>query len=117
MELEYPKLSATCTIQRAGKDKNVLTYNGDIPEKLMTTYMKLVGDGKAKVSVSADFAMKTFGDGISSMATVSLSCNQDEGSIRAAAQFAGELAREFAHMNAIEASNELKEMKNQVGGK
>lgn len=117
MELEYPKISATCTIKRVNKETAVLTYNGDIPEKLMTTYMKLVGDGKAKVSVSADFAMKSFGDGISSMATVSLSCNQDEGSIRAAAQFAGELAREFAHMNAIEASNELKELKSQAGVK
>lgn len=82
----------------------------------MDAYKEVVGDGLAKVSVSADFSLKDFGKGVSSMATVTLTCGQDEASILRAYQLAGELAREFAQQNAIQAGEQFKELGNNQGG-
>lgn len=115
MDLELPRFKANFSIKRS-KDApyELFTYEGQVPERLMSAYAKIVGNGLAKVSVSADYSLKEFGSGTSSMASVSLSCNQDEASIREAAELAADLAREFAYKNAVTASGHLKELKNEV---
>lgn len=77
----------------------------DIPN--MDEITKLVGDGLARVTVSADFGIKDFGTGASAMCSVSLTCNQDDKTIERAAQIAGSLARDIAQEQRQRAENEL----------
>jgi hypothetical protein len=67
----------------------------DLPESYMDIYKKLLGDAKARVSVSADMSLKEFGSGAGAMVTVTLSCNQDAETIEQAIDLAGKLAREY----------------------
>lgn len=116
MESMLPKFFANFTI-KASKNgpTEVFTYEGNVPEKLMKEYQAVIGDGLAKVSIGIDFSIKDFGLGVSSMASVTLTCGQTEEHIRRASDLAAELAREFATANALQASGQLKEIE-QVAG-
>lgn len=79
----------------------------DIPRSYMDEIKTLIGDGLARVTVSADFGIKDFGTGASAMASVSLTCNQDIQTIERAARLAGDLARDIAQEQRQRAENEL----------
>lgn len=79
----------------------------DIPRNYMDDIKALVGDGQARVTVSADFGIKDYGTGASAMASVSLTCNQDTASIERAARLAGDMARDIAQEQRQRAENEL----------
>ena len=53
----------------------------EIPENYMLDARKLVGDGLARITVSADMALKEFGSGAGAMVSVSLTCGQDQDTI------------------------------------
>lgn len=55
----------------------------------------LVGDKQARVSVSMDLGDKSFGNGFGAHVTVSLTCNQDEETIRDTFVIAKGLTDEF----------------------
>lgn len=61
----------------------------------MDEYKKLLGDAQARISVSADMALKDFGSGAGAMVTVTISCNQDKNTIEQAIDLAGSLARAY----------------------
>jgi len=113
--MEMPKFSASASVKTDNTIRS-WTFEGPVPEKIMDAYKMVVGDGLAKVSVSADFSLKEYGAGVSSMASVSLTCGQDEASIRQAAVLAGELARDFAQEHAAAAHSELKSLKENLKG-
>ena len=68
---------------------------------------QIIGNGLARVTVSADFGIKDFGTGASAMCSVSLTCNQDVTTIERAAKIAGDLARDLAQEQRQNAENEL----------
>lgn len=106
-----PKFYAHYSVKtESGKTVNY-DYRGDPPEKLMDAYKKIIGDGQAKVTVTTDFGMKSFGEGVSSMCAVTLTCGQNEEQINEAAVLAQELATDFAKQCAMKAMEELKEIK------
>lgn len=80
----------------------------EIPEKYMQDCKKLVGDGLARITVSADMALKDFGSGAGAMVSVSLTCNQDQDTIDKAIDLAGEIARQYCVEQHKLAENELK---------
>lgn len=89
-----PKITISRTF--GGKGKEFLDVaQASLPEEYMDKYKKLLGDGAAKVTVSADMALKEFGSGAGAMVSVSLSCNQDQESIESAVDMAGQLARSY----------------------
>lgn len=59
----------------------------------------LIGNGLAKVTVSADMAIKDYGSGAGGMCSVTLTCNQDEKTIEKAISLAGSVARAYAQEN------------------
>ena len=73
----------------------------------MDVYESVVGNGLAKVTVSADMSIKDFGTGASAMVAITLTCNQDEETIDRAVVLAADLARNFAMVNRQRAENEL----------
>lgn len=104
---ELPKISAGMSIEIKGQPPIHYTFTGDIPKEVMDAYEQVVGNGLARVSVSADMGIKDFGTGAGSMVTVTLTCNQDSKTIEKAAELAGELARGYAQENRQRAENEL----------
>jgi hypothetical protein len=82
-------------------------YEGQVPEELMDAYEQVVGNGLAKVSVSADMGIKDFGTGASAMVSITLTCNQDEKTIDRAIELASTLARGYAQEHRQRAENEL----------
>lgn len=104
---ELPRFSASVHITAPGKETITYTFDDDVPRQLMDEYQQLVGDGKARVTVSADMSLKDFGKGVSSMVSVSLTCNQDQQTIQRALGLAGHVARWFAKENRQLADNEL----------
>lgn len=102
-----PKFNANMTVELKGSPTINLTYEGDVPKELMDEYQSLVGNGLAKVSVSADMGIKDFGTGAGSMVTVSLTCNQDQQTIQKALSLAGHVSRWFVKENRQIAENEL----------
>jgi hypothetical protein len=78
-----------------------------IERRVMDEIQKLVGDGKARITVSADFGVKEYGTGAGAMCSVSLTCNQDLKTIEQAAKLAGDLARDIAQEQRARADMEL----------
>lgn len=119
-ELSLPKLSASMsfTIKVPGEQgiEESYVYAGSIPEEVMDAYQALIGDGKARITVSSDMAIKNFGTGAGAMVSVSLCCNQDEDTIDKAIQMAGQLARSYAMEQRAVAEEELqKKLSGNVG--
>jgi hypothetical protein len=68
MHYENPKFFASFTVKKNKSPAEVFTYDGPMPEEVMAAYAQVIGDGLAKVSVSADFGIKDFGNGVSCIA-------------------------------------------------
>jgi hypothetical protein len=108
-EQHLPKVTASTVIQ-VDKEMNTAQYQygpDDIRKEVMDEIKDIIGDGKARVTVSADFGIKDFGTGASAMASVSLTCGQDTKTIERAAKIAGDLARDLAQEQRQRAENEL----------
>ena len=63
----------------------------------------LIGDGDAKIAVSMNMKDSSYGTGFGAHVTVTLTCNQDENTIRDARAMAGSLAQEFLDQSFKEA--------------
>lgn len=70
----------------------------------------LIGDGKARITVSIGLDDKNFGFGATGHVSVSLSCNQDEATIKDAAGVARALAEEFVS-DTLDSANEALQTK------
>jgi len=73
--------------------ENYLTED-DLP-MARDSLSELIGDGDAKVSVGLELKDKDMGSGFGAFVNVSLSCDQTEKNVQAAAGLAMELAEEF----------------------
>jgi len=104
---DLPKISAGMTLKVKGHPAVHYTFSGELPKEVMDAYEQVVGNGLAKVSVSADMGIKEFGTGASAMVSISLTCNQDGKTIEQAVELASGLARGFAMENRQRAENEL----------
>lgn len=104
-----PRFKVTCQVEL---DKKItgFVYTGEIPKELMDRFQALVGDGKAGVTVSSDWTVKKFGNGAGSMVVVSLTCDQSDPGINAAAELAAQASRFFVRKFHGEAEAELKSM-------
>lgn len=105
---ELPRVIASMQITMKNHPNINYTFDGEVPEALMDEYEKVVGNGLAKVTVSADMSIKDFGTGASGMCSITLTCNQDTKTIEQALDLAGTMARGFAQENRQRAENELK---------
>ena len=104
---DLPKITGGMTLDIKGSPPINYTFSGDVPKEVMDAYEAVVGNGLARVSVSADMGIKDFGTGASAMVTISLTCNQDQATIDKAVELAAELARGYAMENRQRAENEL----------
>jgi hypothetical protein len=105
---ELPKFFAACRITIPGKPDVTYTFSEEVPKEIMDAYEQVVGNGLARVTVSADMSLKDYGNGASSMCSVTLTCNQDEQTIQRAVGLAAGLANYYAKQNRAAAENELK---------
>lgn len=107
MEIKEPRfrVGVHLTIDKMSHN---FSYPGEKPKELMDRYKAVLGDGKAGISVSTDFSVKSFGNGSSAMVTVSLTCGQDEQSMNAAAELAAGAARYYAAKFQAEGEVELR---------
>ena len=110
-----PKVVAGMELVVKGQSPIRYTFTGEIPEDVMDAYEEVVGNGLAKVSVSADMGIKDFGTGASAMVSVTLTCNQDLKTIERTVDLAGGLARGYAQENRQRAENELQTIIQQRG--
>ena len=102
-----PKFSAGMTLELKGDPPIHYTFTNEPPKEVMDAYEQVVGNGLAKVAVSADMNIKDFGTGAGSMVTVSLTCNQDQQTLQTALNLAGQIARWYVKENRQLAENEL----------
>lgn len=100
-------MTAGMVLSIKGQPDTHLTFTDEVPKEVMDAYEQVVGNGLAKVSVSADMSIKDFGTGASAMVSITLSCNQDERTIVQAVNLAGGMARYFAKENRQHAETEL----------
>ena len=105
--LELPKFYAGMTLEIKGHPSTYYTFTEEPPKEIMDVYESVVGNGLAKVTVSADMSINDFGTGASAMVAITLTCNQDEETIDRAVVLAADLARNFAMVNRQRAENEL----------
>lgn len=105
-------------VQR-NNDKEIYVEQLDLTEdaKFMDQYKKILGDAQARVSVSADMALKEFGSGAGAMVTVTLACNQDKDSIETAIDLAGSMARDYCVEQQKLAEHELMKSRQLPAGK
>ena len=75
----------------------------------------LVGDARAKVSVSYGMSDKDFGNGFDAHVSVSLSCDQDEDIIGFAYEAASVVAQEMVQEAILEAKGLYEKYKKETG--
>lgn len=110
LEYRLPKLTASWHIhleQRVISEQSQVLDLTTLPRNVMDELQQIVGNGLARVAISADMGIKDYGTGAGALATVSLTCNQDMKTLERAAELAGELARGFAQEQRQRAENEL----------
>ena len=96
VDARQPSLSTQIEINlKTGQRISYIRNTSEIPKELMDSYQQILGDGKARVTVSADMGTKEYGRGVSVMVSVSLSCNQDGQTIANAIAMAGNFARGY----------------------
>ena len=105
-----PKFSASCQLEVEGLPAVTLIFEGERPKELMDQYAQIVGNGLAGVSVSTDMGIKKFGSGASAMVTISLTCNQDQNTLMAAADLAAQMGRHYVKQYQGQAEAELRQM-------
>lgn len=118
LEIEHrlPKVAGDFSLiytDRTGKKEEHYLYSGEVPKEVMDAYQQLIGDGKARVAVSADFAVKDFGTGAGASVTVSLSCNQDQQTINAAINLAAQTAQQAAAHFQSQGAQQAKQLESQ----
>lgn len=109
-EFESRRPKVTITTEKVIKKGNIDIEQFQLDEKdipHMDEIQQIMGNGQARVTVSADFGIKEFGTGVSAMATVSLTCNQDTATIERAAKIAGDIARDIAQEQRQRAEREF----------
>ncbi len=105
---QEPKFVASMTFSLPDKSQIVRDiYRGDPPMEVQDEYSRLAGDGKARVSASTDMSIKDFGTGASAMCSVSITVNQDQGSIERGLQVCWWLAKKYATQFRQEAEQEM----------
>lgn len=117
-EYEYRLPKVTASIDIHTPDKQIISEQFqilDIPKDIMDELKSLIGDGLARVTVSADMGIKDFGTGAGAMATVSLTCDQSVAGVERAAQIAGSMARDIANEQRQRAENELQNIISERG--
>lgn len=113
---KLPKVTASIDIHTP--DKQIISEQFQIlelPKDIMDELKQLIGDGLARVTVSADMGIKDFGTGAGAMATVSLTCDQSVAAVERAAQIAGAMARDIANEQRQRAENELQNIISERG--
>lgn len=104
---QLPKFYSGMSLVIPGEPDVHYSFTGEVPKEVMDAYQEVIGNGLARVSVSADMGIKDFGTGASAMVSISLTCGQDEQTLARAVYLAGNLARHFAHQNRQAAETEL----------
>lgn len=107
--LHFPTVKSVMEIEQHGFP-TVRFSSEEVPMAVQDMYTEIVGDGKARVTVTVDVGIKDFGTGVSSSCTVSLTCNQDIKTVERAAALAGDFARDFAKENRERADIELQQL-------
>lgn len=107
--LRLPKVTGDVEILIDGESTRDL-YEGEVPEEIMAYAQQVIGNGQARVAVSADVSMKDFGNGVSASVTISLSCNQDDETINNVVNSLGVWTRGYAKQQMEQAYAEYQNM-------
>ena len=101
------------TIRGEDKDSPSLVYEGDLEMSTQEqdVLKQLIGDGRAKVTASREMSHKDYGNGGSVFVSVTLTCDQSQTTIDAAASWAGH----FAEKNAVTQHSQLQQTLTQLG--
>ncbi len=109
MRIKEPKFRAVISVTTADGTNSNFVYNDDKPKELMDQFKALLGDCNATVHVSADWGVKSFGNGASATVSVSLTCNQDQATMIQAAELGASFTRFFVKKFQGEGEAELRQ--------
>ncbi len=110
VDIRLPKMTGSFEIVLDGKIVSSGIHDGSIPEEIMGYSDEVMGNGAARVAVTADVSMKDYGNGVSASVTLSISCNQDDQTIANVAGTLGQWARAFAQQNFNQADAEFQQL-------
>lgn len=110
VKIKEPKFNVICTIDAEGCPTESFVFEGEKPKELMDQFQTFLGDGKASVTVSTDMGVKKFGNGVSAMVAVTLSCGQDTANLTAAMELAAQVGRHYVKIYQHQAEEELRNM-------
>jgi hypothetical protein len=93
----HPLATMTIHTRSSGLDGHDM-YEGEavMSQEQKDRYKALIGDGLAKITVARDIGEKDFGSGGSVAVTVTLTCDQSEGSVGNAIALANDIANYYA---------------------
>jgi hypothetical protein len=105
-----PKITSSTDIE-FNKQHYTSTHDGEVPKAMADYAQQVVGNGQARVAISADMSFKDYGNGVNVAVTLSLSCNQDDASINNVVQTLGVWTREYCKQQLELARAEYEKMK------
>lgn len=110
IKIRLPKIVGSREIKFDGAVTRDIN-EGEVPVEIENYAKSVVGDGLARVAVSADMSVKDFGNGCSASVTISLSCNQDDQTINHVVGTLGNWAKVYAKQQFLEVDKEYQQMK------
>jgi hypothetical protein len=108
VNLHYPRVNGEVelSVSLDGVRKVFRVRRDPFSEELMDEMKDLIGDGKARASVSCDMSAKEYGNGAGVSVTLSVSVNQTEADLAEAIKRLGARARAFAKEQLVLAGQE-----------
>lgn len=110
LHLRQPKITGSREYV-IGKDSLRETYEGEVPKEMADYSQQVMGNGQARVAMTADMSFKDYGNGVSVSVTLSLSCNQDDQTINQVVGMLGTWSREYCKQQLAIAQDEYAKMK------
>ncbi len=110
MEL-YTRLPRVLITREYKIDGQVVSETSDeVSEEIMAFADQVLGNGQARVAVTADMGMKDFGNGATGSVTISLACNQDDTTIGSVFQTLKGWTRQMARQHFEEMDKEFQQV-------
>lgn len=105
-----PKVTGSVDIE-VNKKHFTSTHDGEVPKAMSDYSQQVMGNGQARVAVTADMSFKDYGNGVNVSVTLSLSCNQDDQTVNNTVQMLGVWSREYCKQQLELARAEYEKLK------
>lgn len=112
--IDLPKISMEFYVETKDGPRVVYTFEGEMPQEQQDAFAQLVGNGLARVSIGIPMDRKVFGNGAGAHVSLSLTCNQDAGTIAAAYSLAGQAVVHYVKQHLAQAVAEFNQVVSQI---